>query len=49
VLGHGETHLGVPFDTTRGGQDLIFPHHENEIAQTCRAHGARTHGPLLAA
>ena len=22
-----------------GGMDLIFPHHENEIAQTCGAHG----------
>ncbi|MEE8275689.1 MAG: cysteine--tRNA ligase, partial [Alphaproteobacteria bacterium] len=29
-------HLGVPFDIHGGGQDLIFPHHENEIAQsTC--------------
>jgi cysteinyl-tRNA synthetase len=26
--------LGVPFDIHTGGVDLIFPHHENEIAQT---------------
>ncbi len=26
--------LGVPFDIHGGGTDLIFPHHENEIAQT---------------
>jgi len=26
--------LGVPFDIHGGGQDLIFPHHENEIAQS---------------
>jgi cysteinyl-tRNA synthetase len=27
--------LGVPFDIHTGGIDLKFPHHENEIAQTC--------------
>ncbi len=27
-------HLGVPFDIHGGGLDLIFPHHENEIAQS---------------
>jgi len=27
-------YLGVPFDIHAGGQDLIFPHHENEIAQS---------------
>ncbi len=27
-------HLGVPFDIHGGGIDLVFPHHENEIAQT---------------
>lgn len=32
-----ETLLGVPFDIHAGGLDLIFPHHENEIAQTCCA------------
>ncbi|MDP8254626.1 MAG: cysteine--tRNA ligase [Candidatus Alcyoniella australis] len=26
-------HLGTPLDIHGGGQDLIFPHHENEIAQ----------------
>lgn len=26
--------LGLPFDIHGGGKDLIFPHHENEIAQT---------------
>jgi len=26
--------LGVPIDIHGGGQDLVFPHHENEIAQT---------------
>ena len=30
--------LGVPFDIHGGGLDLIFPHHENEIAQTRCAH-----------
>ena len=33
-----EKTLGLPFDIHAGGQDLIFPHHENEIAQTCGAH-----------
>ena len=37
-----EQHLGVPFDIHGGGQDLIFPHHENEMAQTCCAHGLDT-------
>jgi cysteinyl-tRNA synthetase len=30
-------HLGVSFDIHGGGDDLIFPHHENEIAQSCCA------------
>ena len=34
-----EAHLGVSFDIHGGGQDLIFPHHENEIAQSECAHG----------
>ena len=34
-----ERHLGVPFDVHGGGRDLVFPHHENEVAQTCCAHG----------
>ena len=32
-------HLGETFDLHGGGQDLIFPHHENEIAQSRCAHG----------
>ncbi len=32
--------LGVGFEIHGGGADLIFPHHENEAAQTCAAHGA---------
>ena len=32
-------HLGEVIDIHGGGQDLIFPHHENEIAQSCCAHG----------
>lgn len=34
-----EHHLGQTFDIHGGGLDLIFPHHENEIAQSCCAHG----------
>ncbi|MFO7836716.1 MAG: cysteine--tRNA ligase [Candidatus Thorarchaeota archaeon] len=34
----GKHFLGVPFDIHGGGQDLIFPHHENEIAQTAAAY-----------
>jgi cysteinyl-tRNA synthetase len=30
-------HLGLEFDIHGGGDDLIFPHHENEIAQSCCA------------
>ena len=33
-----EKTLGLPFDIHSGGADLVFPHHENEIAQTCAAH-----------
>ena len=33
-----ESHLGKVIDIHGGGQDLIFPHHENEIAQSCCAH-----------
>ena len=36
-----ETHLGETFDIHAGGLDLIFPHHENEIAQSECAHGGR--------
>ena len=34
-----ETHLGRTIDIHGGGQDLIFPHHENEIAQSVCSHG----------
>ena len=30
-----EKTLGLPLDVHGGGRDLIFPHHENEIAQSC--------------
>ncbi|HKH15685.1 MAG TPA: cysteine--tRNA ligase [Solirubrobacterales bacterium] len=36
----GEKLLGADFDIHSGGVDLIFPHHENEIAQTEAARGA---------
>jgi len=36
------THLGNTFDIHGGGRDLIFPHHENEIAQSQGAHGEDT-------
>ena len=34
-----ESHLGETIDIHGGGRDLIFPHHENEIAQSICAHG----------
>lgn len=34
-----EAHLGLPFDIHGGGADLKFPHHENEIAQSCCSSG----------
>ena len=33
-----EKTLSLPFDIHGGGVDLTFPHHENEIAQSCAAH-----------
>ncbi len=36
-------HLGESFDIHGGGRDLIFPHHENEIAQSQGAHGEGTY------
>jgi cysteinyl-tRNA synthetase len=33
-----EKHLGETIDIHGGGQDLVFPHHENECAQSCCAH-----------
>ena len=37
-------HLGETFDIHGGGLDLIFPHHENELAQSCCAF----HRPFMA-
>jgi cysteinyl-tRNA synthetase len=34
-----EAHLGTTIDIHGGGQDLRFPHHENELAQSACAHG----------
>jgi cysteinyl-tRNA synthetase len=36
-----EKTLGLPFDIHGGGRDLVFPHHENEIAQSCCASGIK--------
>ncbi|WP_208248433.1 cysteine--tRNA ligase [Rhizobium sp. T1470] len=36
-----ERYLGEVFDIHGGGLDLIFPHHENEIAQSRCAHGTK--------
>ena len=36
-----EKHLGDTIDIHGGGQDLVFPHHENEIAQSCCAHDGK--------
>ena len=33
-----ERHLGKTIDIHAGGQDLVFPHHENELAQSTCAH-----------
>jgi len=38
-----EKNLGLPIDIHGGGIDLVFPHHENEIAQGVCAHG-HAHG-----
>ncbi len=35
------THLGETFDIHGGGIDLLFPHHENEVAQSTCAHGSK--------
>lgn len=37
-----EKHLGQTIDIHGGGQDLIFPHHENEIAQSTCSHDGKT-------
>jgi len=36
-----EAHLGSTIDIHGGGQDLVFPHHENEVAQSTCAHGGQ--------
>lgn len=36
-----ETHLGDTIDIHGGGRDLIFPHHENEVAQSQCAHDGK--------
>ncbi|MDX1498339.1 MAG: cysteine--tRNA ligase [Woeseiaceae bacterium] len=36
-----EKHLGETIDIHAGGQDLVFPHHENELAQSRCAHGGK--------
>lgn len=36
-------YLGVPFDIHGGGMDLIFPHHEAEIAQSYACYGEEAH------
>jgi cysteinyl-tRNA synthetase len=36
-----ESLLGLDFEIHGGGSDLIFPHHENEAAQTAAAHGVQ--------
>ncbi len=40
VMSHA--HLGATFDIHGGGRDLIFPHHENEVAQSEGVNGAGT-------
>ena len=34
-------YLGDTFDIHGGGRDLVFPHHENEVAQSCCAHDGK--------
>ncbi len=41
-----ETHLGASIDIHGGGGDLIFPHHENEIAQGTAAHDGACYAGL---
>ncbi len=36
-----ERHLGETIDIHGGGRDLVFPHHENELAQSCCAHDGK--------
>jgi L-cysteine:1D-myo-inositol 2-amino-2-deoxy-alpha-D-glucopyranoside ligase len=37
-----DRHLGFPIDIHGGGTDLIYPHHESEIAQSEATHGLKT-------
>ncbi len=41
-----EAHLGCTIDIHGGGADLIFPHHENEIAQGTAAHDGASYAGL---
>jgi cysteinyl-tRNA synthetase len=41
-----EAHLGETIDIHGGGHDLIFPHHENELAQGTCAHGGATYARM---
>ena len=43
-----EKNLNLPFDIHGGGLDLIFPHHENEIAQSCGAYGQNNNPQFFA-
>ncbi|HEX6834867.1 MAG TPA: cysteine--tRNA ligase, partial [Rudaea sp.] len=36
-----QAHLGETIDIHAGGNDLMFPHHENEVAQSTCAHGGK--------
>jgi cysteinyl-tRNA synthetase len=38
-----KAHLGRTIDIHGGGTDLVFPHHENEVAQSTCAHGGDTY------
>jgi len=41
-----ETHLGASIDIHGGGGDLVFPHHENEIAQGTAAHDGASYASV---
>lgn len=43
-----EKFLGADFDIHGGGIDLVFPHHQNEIAQSCCAHPEDARGDRFA-
>jgi cysteinyl-tRNA synthetase len=45
VMSSGQ--LGQPFDIHTGGVDLIFPHHENEIAQSTAGHDDPTYAKFF--